>query len=285
MAKPLKVHRRMSFKGRKYYAFSHWTWKGNKNVITLYLNRITDSMAEVDYTPDIGIKIWAIIIANYDFHEWLHLFIRRQAGLKSAETFICTPGCEKFVCMATNAVLTAIVENTEWGNDYGDRIKHNKGADITQEDIFEELQTDVIVEIAASDLPEEDKRRLIRTNKGQIDAMTKGVAMLIDEHYQFGTGWVNRNGDYYGCELGQHIPLSHKLVFQHYMSYKGDAEQKLEKEGWLKCTGGLWYYAAKTLQVTEEQIKTIEKWTQKWGKVFKWNGTEINLRELKEMLR
>lgn len=82
-----------SFKGRKNWATASWKKNGIKNVITIYLNKWGDWIKEEGNWDDelLNTKIFILL----DFHEWLHLFIHRDSGLKN--TYICTDECEKFI--------------------------------------------------------------------------------------------------------------------------------------------------------------------------------------------
>ena len=89
----MDINREVSFRGRVYHGRAHWAKKGVKNVITYYLNVIGRDLRGAGYWDDIYVVSKAFIVL--DFHEWLHLFIRRESGLKN--TYIVTDECENFI--------------------------------------------------------------------------------------------------------------------------------------------------------------------------------------------
>jgi len=100
-----EITREFSFRGRKYWAYAHWSKKGVPNVITFYLNMMGRSLREQDCFQDE--ETTARLFIQIDFHEWLHLFIRRDSGLKN--TFIVSESCEKFIHEAHNVFIDGLV--------------------------------------------------------------------------------------------------------------------------------------------------------------------------------
>jgi len=141
------------------------------------------------------------------------------------------------------------------------KLQHPKHETIERElrktdSLYEEMKNDLMEKIATSDIMDEEmKRQLIRSTKGITDAMTKGTKIELDEDCVNDTGWLAPNGDFYGCEYGQHIPLGQKLAIKFYSDEKGDHEQRLEDNGWVKCGIKRWWFVGEKL--TEEQIDTM----------------------------
>ena len=84
----LEVERDISFRGRKYMGYAHWTKNGRKDVITLNLNMIHRHTRAL-WGDDEHMLI--NVISSVDFHEWLHLYIRRRSGLRG--TFTVSDDC------------------------------------------------------------------------------------------------------------------------------------------------------------------------------------------------
>lgn len=149
------------------------------------------------------------------------------------------------------------------------------------DDIYEGLKADAIARIAQSDALSPDmKERLIRVTDGIVDAHKNGVEVIVDAKFEYDTGWLNRDGLYFGCKPGQHIPLAHTLIDKFFAGKEGDAEQGLEGAGWMKCTGKEWWTTEKP--PTPEQKRAIVDWAKVHGQKIKWDGTETTVRELKE---
>lgn len=108
----MEFHIDTSFRGRKNLGYAHWTKKGRKNVITHYLN-IQGKWAErMDYwnkkTNDIMAEPIILMFMGIDFHELLHLLIRRESGLKG--TYHVTEECEEFIKNAEEELLLLLGE-------------------------------------------------------------------------------------------------------------------------------------------------------------------------------
>jgi len=104
------IYRRdFSFRGRTHMASAHWTKKGVKNVITFYLNmiwkHIAANYAYMNYDRE---EIFAGHFTVMDFHEWPHLFIRRESGIKG--TYVVTDDCEAFIEAAHEALADCLTE-------------------------------------------------------------------------------------------------------------------------------------------------------------------------------
>jgi len=138
--------------------------------------------------------------------------------------------------------------------------------------------------IENSDLDPEMKERMIRINEGQKQRMKEGETKIVpDAHYDFDTGWLDRNGIYYGCEVGQHINLAQELAKRFVNPKTKNGERDLEVAGWVKCSDKRWYYAPDDdLPLNELQCKVLEEWAEVWAKdgKIKWNGIMLNVYEV-----
>jgi hypothetical protein len=143
--------------------------------------------------------------------------------------------------------------------------------------ILEELKEDTKARIAAMPMDPEMKERMLRLTDSQFhDADIKE-----DPEFKYDTGWLDRDGHYYSCELGLHIALADKIVKEllprtsmegeSYMAQAKNAERLLEELGWMKCTGRHWYTTEKP--PTEAQIRVFKHWCEKWPQ-YKYNGVE-----------
>jgi hypothetical protein len=118
----------------------------------------------------------------------------------------------------------------------------------------------------------EMKERMLRLTDSQFhDADIKE-----DPKFENDTGWLDREGRYFGCELGLHITLAEKLAKEFYpkeikegMMVNG--EHILEKNGWMKCTGRQWYTTE--LPPNEVQVRAFKKWCTKWPD-YSYNGVK-----------
>ena len=135
----------------------------------------------------------------------------------------------------------------------------------------------------------EVQERLLRGAKGITDGLQGRVRAVPDETFEHDTGWMDRNGTYYGCEVGQHIFLSKILVNRDFSGSKGDPQQVLEGLGWLPCTGRQWTSTDKL--PTTNQIAALERWTDKWGTPYKgdkenrqirWDGSWCFVHEIRD---
>jgi len=110
----MEVHRRFSFRGRVNSGYAHWSHKGIKNVITLYLNKITDDVFEIFGWPKHTLmfeELFLILFSEIDLHEWLHLFIRRESGMKN--TYIVTQDVEDWIYMVVDEVVCCWCDKDE----------------------------------------------------------------------------------------------------------------------------------------------------------------------------
>ena len=143
--------------------------------------------------------------------------------------------------------------------------------------ILEELKEDTKARIAALPMDPEMKERMLRLTDSQFH----DADIQEDPEFKYDTGWLDREGHYYSCEMGLHIALADKIVKELLprTSMEGDthteqaknAERVLEELGWMKCTGRHWYTTEKP--PTEAQIRAFKMWCEKWPQ-YKYNGVE-----------
>jgi len=93
MSDRLLIHRRSSMRGRTRIAAAYWTWNGIENVIQYNWNKMWDWLQEEGLTKEPEIITAFVCI---DFHEWLHIWIRRN----TPNSYIVTDSCEEFICRA-----------------------------------------------------------------------------------------------------------------------------------------------------------------------------------------
>lgn len=105
----IDVHRYASFRGRKCWARCYWKWKGEENVIHFYFNMWWKFFKERNWQN--WEAVFPIILSMMDFHEWLHLFIHRESGVKG--TFIVTDGCEIFIERSHEALRDILLEDCQ----------------------------------------------------------------------------------------------------------------------------------------------------------------------------
>jgi len=120
------------------------------------------------------------------------------------------------------------------------------------------VKENAMLQIATSDLDPKFKERAMR----YIEGMDQPIKIKVDRTFEYDTGWLDREGKYYSCEIGQHIRLADMLVDEFYPNVTGDPEQILEERGWMKCTGASWYETKR--RPTQAQLRTIERWKEKW---------------------
>ena len=85
-----------SFRGRVNCAFAHWSKGGRRNVVTFYLNKMWEVIEEEDTTifgEDESFTYFLFYFASIDFHEFLHLWIRRNLP----NQYIVSDAVENFV--------------------------------------------------------------------------------------------------------------------------------------------------------------------------------------------
>jgi len=129
-------------------------------------------------------------------------------------------------------------------------------------DLMAMLKADTKAQILSVPGDPEQKARLLRL----VDSSGGDPAIFVDSKFKFDSGWLTREGVYYGCELGLHAPLADKLVEKFFAKEVGDTEPRdaqyfLEEQGWMKCTGGQWFETEKA--PTPQQLATMKKWSQK----------------------
>ena len=153
--------------------------------------------------------------------------------------------------------IEAGVGDFEPADEEGENEEHDPLADI---------KADVKARIEEMPLPPEDKERMTRL----VDSQGEEADVEEDPTFKSDTGWLDREGHYWGCLMGLHIQLAEKLVEKFFPSkVEGDyaqkarnAERLLEEEGWMKCTGRQWYETEKP--PTPSQKSTLKKWCEKW---------------------
>ena len=147
-------------------------------------------------------------------------------------------------------------------------------------DLRTNIESPIIASIASSSLNDEDKVKMIRTTKGITGAVFEGVNIVIDVMFEYDTGWLNRDGIYYGCQLGQHIALSEQIINDFYPKIDiSEAQEYLENKGWAKCSNSKWYYEGEG-GLDPKQIQTLKDWSEKWGEPLSWNGHECTMSEI-----
>lgn len=112
----MEVNRRISFRGRVNMGYAHWKYKGVRNVIILYLNKITDETIILHHRPT-HTKMFEQLFIFYftlvDFHEWLHIFIRRKSGEK--DTYFVTDEVHDWMRLVEHTIMdiwwTELVES------------------------------------------------------------------------------------------------------------------------------------------------------------------------------
>lgn len=126
------------------------------------------------------------------------------------------------------------------------------------DDLMDGLKARALVAVAGMNLGPEQRERMQRL------VMSEGhdPDLKEDPEFENDSGWLDREGRYWGCELGLHIVLADKLAKAFFPDYDGDnAERRLEVEGWMKCTGGHWYETE--MPPTSEQRYTFKRWEKK----------------------
>jgi Fe-S cluster biosynthesis and repair protein YggX len=131
-------------------------------------------------------------------------------------------------------------------------------------DPLADIKADVKARIEEMPLDPEQKERLLRLT----DSQGKEADVFEDKEFKYDSGWLDREGHYWGCPIGLHIDLAGKLVEKFFRVPDTDnqrarnAERFLEVEGWMKCTGRVWYETEKP--PTPSQKSTLKKWCEKW---------------------
>lgn len=133
-----------------------------------------------------------------------------------------------------------------------------------EHDPLADIKDDAKERIENSDLDEESKARM----SALIDSQGKDADVFEDKEFKYDSGWLDREGHYWGCAIGLHIDLAGKLVEKFFRVPDTDnqsarnAERFLEVEGWMKCTGRQWFETEKP--PTPSQKNTLKKWCEKW---------------------
>lgn len=88
-------------------------------------------------------------------------------------------------------------------------------------------------------------------------------------------GWLSPNGTFYSCDYCGHWRLAGSIIETEKIPLKSeeDQEDKLEREGWLKLSGGKWsyipfgnftkkrdYHLLKIKEISQKQIDYIMEW-------------------------
>jgi len=105
------------------------------------------------------------------------------------------------------------------------------------------------------------------------------LAPIIDGKKSSECGWVDPNGDFYGCAYGGHINLAERVV-THVLKLSGhvdnnqqmnnNSEAALENSGWLKIgrSGNNVYFLKGKKPVTQPQLDTTFDWCKKHAEKF-----------------
>lgn len=157
-----------------------------------------------------------------------------------------------------------------------------KASERASSDVISELESENLARIATSDLPEEEKRRLLTVSLGQSRARKGETKIFIDKEFKFDTAWVSPEGIYYGCHPGEHIALSELLAEKFYSPGVSNLERFLEEKGWLKCSNQHWHFVESP---TKKQADTVMEWSMKWGKdgQIYWYGVWRKVTEIEEL--
>ena len=151
---------------------------------------------------------------------------------------------------------------------------HAKPLGFAEGDIMAQLKADSKARIEEMPLDPEMKARMLRF----ADGMDTDVDIRADPKFKSDTGWLDREGHYWACELGKHIPLAEQLVERFFPTFDGNAEKRLENEGWMKCTGCQWYSG--DVNPNAAQQTAFKKWVKKWGERYSYNGTKYHNKAL-----
>ena len=144
-------------------------------------------------------------------------------------------------------------------------------------DPLKALAEDTKARIDSMPMDPEMKERMKRLADSQLISGDH-EKVVEDLKFKSDTGWLDRDGRYWGCELGRHIPYAEKLMVMFFPDTEGDGEKILNKFGWMKCTGKQWWTGE--LAPDAAQQKTFKKWVRKWGKRYKYNGVYYNSKKL-----
>ena len=142
-------------------------------------------------------------------------------------------------------------------------------------DLLDQLKKDTKARIESMPMDPEMKERMLRLTDSQFH----DPDIKEDPKFEYDTGWLDRDGHYFSCEMGLHIALAGKLFEQFFPIIEGEtnlqkaknAEGWLEEQGWMKCTGRHWYTTEKP--PTEAQIRAFKKWCERWPE-YTYNGTK-----------
>lgn len=120
------------------------------------------------------------------------------------------------------------------------------------------LLATTVARIQTSVTDPELKERLSRVAVGKMISASGQFEVAPDEKLTSDTGWLDVEGIFYGCGLGMHIALAERICDRLYPDAQ-NAEEWLEKVGWVKCTDGEWWYLREE-GVTKKQMETLKKW-------------------------
>jgi hypothetical protein len=145
----------------------------------------------------------------------------------------------------------------------GDFKIADKEGEYEEHDPLADIKDDAKERIENSDLDGETKARM----KALIDSQGKEADVFEDTEFKYDSGWLDREGHYWGCAIGLHIDLADKLVRKFFPEKVKEnetlnGERILEVEGWMKCTGRQWCETEKP--PTPSQKNTLKKWCEKW---------------------
>ncbi len=143
----------------------------------------------------------------------------------------------------------------------------------------EELTALSIAQIQSTISDPELQQKLTRTAIGKMRSLAGQTKIQADAEYQHDTGWLDTEGIYYSCEIGEHIGLA-ELLCENFFSGITNAERHLEKLGWAKCTNSEWWFLEDDLYLTKKQLATIQKWTRIHGTLLSWNHEKLSLEEI-----
>lgn len=154
-------------------------------------------------------------------------------------------------------------------------------------DVFESLRREAQARLAigmrnmkadgsfSDEVIKESAERLRRGVDGVIGMFRGDLDKKPDREFRTDTGWLSPIGDYFSCEIVQHIALANELAGC------DRGEEKLENEGWIKVSGRQWHSPEGT-KLTKKQLNSIFDWCVKHGQEFRWNGKKMTYTELLE---
>ncbi len=126
--------------------------------------------------------------------------------------------------------------------------------------------------VGGMDIDDEEKERILRITDGQMDLLEGKEVSGEESPLTFDTGWLRRDGRFYGCKPAQHIALAQKLA----SADSKNAELELENQGWMKVSAGRWHSVKKP---TKKQRDIIFDWCMIHGLTMSWNGRSISYQD------